>query len=146
MEKLDMFQSRFGKMDQFGWWDLERISADEGTQFDECQTRGVHLKLAAPGHREMNSQVEVTWRTLCTVAHSLMVHARVPKLFVYFALMYTTDHIFPVLPIKDIINEDGDTTTPPKLTTGTNLQCIIYACFIFRVLYGKLQCTLRQRR
>ena len=32
MDKLDMFQSRFGKIDQFGWWDLERISADAGTQ------------------------------------------------------------------------------------------------------------------
>ena len=30
MEKLDMFQSRFGKIDQFGWWDLEIISADAG--------------------------------------------------------------------------------------------------------------------
>ena len=27
MDKLDMFQSRFGKIDQFGWWDLERTSA-----------------------------------------------------------------------------------------------------------------------
>ena len=33
MDKLDMFQSRFGKIDQFGWSDLERISADAGTQF-----------------------------------------------------------------------------------------------------------------
>ena len=33
LDKLDMFQSRFGKIDQFGWWDLERISADTGTQF-----------------------------------------------------------------------------------------------------------------
>ena len=33
MDKLDMFQSRFGKIDQYGWWDLERISADAGTQF-----------------------------------------------------------------------------------------------------------------
>ena len=33
MDKLDMFQSRFGKIDQFGWWDLERISEDVGTQF-----------------------------------------------------------------------------------------------------------------
>ena len=47
MDKLDMFQSRFGKIDQFGWWDLKRISADAGTQFtstefkEECQTRGV---------------------------------------------------------------------------------------------------------
>ena len=33
MDKLDMFQSRFGKIDQFGWWDFERISADAGTQY-----------------------------------------------------------------------------------------------------------------
>ena len=33
MDKLDMFHSRFGKIDQFGWWDLERISADAGPQF-----------------------------------------------------------------------------------------------------------------
>ena len=33
MDKLDMFQSRFRKIDEFGWWDLERISADAGTQF-----------------------------------------------------------------------------------------------------------------
>ena len=33
--------------------------------------------------------------------------------------MYTTDHIFPVLPIKDLINKDGNPTTLYKLTTGT---------------------------
>ena len=72
-EKLDMFQSRFGKIHKFGWWDLERISADVGTQFtstefkDECQTCGVRLTLAAPEHQEMNGQVEATWRMLRTV-------------------------------------------------------------------------------
>ena len=102
MDKLDMFQSRFGKIDQFGWWDLERISADAGTQFtltefkEECKNRGVHLTLAAPEHQEINGQGEVTWRTLRTVAHSFMVHARVPEVYVHFALIYTTDHIFPV--------------------------------------------------
>ena len=80
MDKLDMFQSRFGHFDQFGWWDLERISADAGTQFtltdfnEECQTCGVRLTLAAPEHQDMNGQVEVTLRTLRTVAHALMVH------------------------------------------------------------------------
>ena len=110
MDKLDMFQSRFRKIDQFGWWDLERISADAGTQFtsteskDECQTRGVCLTLASPEHQAMNGKFEVTWRTLRTVAHTLMVHAIVLEVYVHFALMYTTDHIFPVLPIKDILN------------------------------------------
>ena len=42
MDKLDMFQSRFGKIDKFGYWDLEIIPAGAGTQFssmefqDEC--------------------------------------------------------------------------------------------------------------
>ena len=105
-----MFRSKFGKINEFGWWDLEIISADAVTQFtstefkDECQNRGVRLTLAALEHQEMNRQVEVTWRTLRTVAHSLMVHARVPEVYVHFALMYTTDHIFPVLPIKYMIN------------------------------------------
>ena len=124
MHKLDMFQSIFGKIDQFGWWDLERISADAGSQFtlteykEEFQTRGVRLTLAAPEHQEMNGQVEVTWRTLRTIAHALMVYARVPEIYVHFALMYTTDHIFPVLPIKDLLNEDSDPTTPYKPATG----------------------------
>ena len=33
--------------------------------------------------------------------------------------MYTTDDNFPVIPIKYLINEDGDPTTPHKLETGT---------------------------
>ena len=28
-----MFQSRSVKIDEFGWWDLEIISADAGSQF-----------------------------------------------------------------------------------------------------------------
>ena len=60
LEKLDMFQSRFVKINQFGWWDWERISEDAGTQFtstkfkEECQIRGVLLTLAAPEHQKMN--------------------------------------------------------------------------------------------
>ena len=125
MDKLDIFNSIFGEKAEFGWWDLERISADAGTQFtskefkEECQTRRVYLTLAAPEHQEINGQVEVTWRTLRTIAHSLMVHARVLEPYIHFALMYTTYQFFPVLPIKDMINKDGDPTTPRKLATGT---------------------------
>ena len=49
MDKVDIFQSKFGKIDEFGWWDLERISADVVSQFtsmefkEECQNCGFHL-------------------------------------------------------------------------------------------------------
>ena len=65
-----MFQSRFGKLDEFEWWDLERIQTDTGTHFTHKEfqeglfLRGVQLKLAAPEHQEMNVQVEITWWTL----------------------------------------------------------------------------------
>ena len=61
---------------------------------------------------------KVTWRTLCTIAHSLMVNARFLEAYINFALMYMADHILPVLLIKDLINEDEKPTTPYKLVTG----------------------------
>ena len=75
------------------------------TEFkDECQNSGFSLTLETPEHQDMNGKVEVTWRTLRTVAYSLMVHARVPEVNVHVALMYTKDHIFPVIPFKYLIN------------------------------------------
>ena len=37
MDKLDRFKSRFGKIDEFGWWDLERILVDASTQFTSTE-------------------------------------------------------------------------------------------------------------
>ena len=57
MDKItteEVMEYRFGKVDQFGWLDLETISADAGTQFtstefkEECQTRGIRLTLVSP--------------------------------------------------------------------------------------------------
>ena len=128
INKLDIFQSKFGEIDEFGWWGLEIISADAGTQLtltelkQECQTCGVFLTLEAPEHQEMNGQVEVTWRTLRIIAHFIMLHGRVSEAYINFALMYTIDHIFPVLTIKYLINEDGNLTMPFKLATSTKLS------------------------
>ena len=73
---------------------------------------------AAPKHQEINGNFEVTWRTLRTIEHSLIVHASVLEAYIHFALMYTTYHIFMVLPIKYMINKDGNPTTPFKISTG----------------------------
>ena len=69
------------------------------------QTCGVHLTVGAPENQEMKRQVEVTWRTLRTVAHSCIVHARVLEAYIHFALIYTTYQIFLFLPIKNMINK-----------------------------------------
>ena len=57
IDRLDIFQCRFGKMDKFGWWYLEIIPADAGNQFSltefkyECQTRSVCFTLASTEHQ-----------------------------------------------------------------------------------------------
>ena len=66
MDKLDMFQYKFGIIDKFGWCDLENISADAGIKFastqfkEEFQTCRFRLMLADSEHQEMNGRVKVT--------------------------------------------------------------------------------------
>ena len=37
MDKLDMFQSVFGKIEEFGWWDLKTNPSDAVTQFTSTE-------------------------------------------------------------------------------------------------------------
>ena len=57
MDKLDMFQARFGIVDKFGWWDMDVIQTDAGTQFtsrdfqEGLSVSGVWIALAVPYHQ-----------------------------------------------------------------------------------------------
>ena len=49
--------------------------------------------------------------------------------------MYTTNHIFPVLPIKHLVNQDGEPTIPQKMVTDikisvSNLCVLFYPCVV----------------
>ena len=64
-----------------------------------------------------------------------MLHKRVLEACIHFVLMYTADHIFLILPIKYLINEDGNITRPFKLATGTkpsisHLHVLFYPCVL----------------
>ena len=66
-----------------------------------------------------------------------MVHYRNSEAYIHFALMSTTDHISAVLPIKYLINEDSDPTTPFKLSTGTkssvsHLRVLFCPCVVWK--------------
>ena len=67
MDKLDMFQEIFGKVDEFGWWDMEIIKTDTGTQFtskeiqEGLSVHRVQLSFVSTDHQETNIQFEVTW-------------------------------------------------------------------------------------
>ena len=75
-----------------------------------------------------------------------MVHKRVSEKYINFELMYTNHHIFTVLAIRHLINQDGEPTASHKLTTGmkpsvSNLGVLFCPC----VAQKKLD-TLTERR
>ena len=83
VDKLDMFQAIFVKLDESVCRDMERIKNENDTQFTSkdfqkgISVYGVRLELVPPYHQEINGQVEVIWQTLQTIAHSIMVHAQI---------------------------------------------------------------------
>ena len=64
-----------------------------------------------------------------------MVHARVSDRYIQFFIIYMTDHLFPVLPIKHLVKQYGVTNMPQKLATGTksslsNLRVSLCPCVV----------------
>ena len=82
----------------------------------------------------MKGQVELICRTLCTIAHLLMVHVRVLEAYIDFTFIYTTDHIFLDLLIRDMINKNVQPNTPFKLATGTKTSVSHSRVLFFHVL------------
>ena len=48
-----------------------------------------------------------------------MLHTQVSECIYTFEFMYTTDHIFHVITIKQLVNQYYESTRPHKLETGT---------------------------
>ena len=107
--------------------------------------REVWLLLPAPDNQDMNDQVEVTWQTFWSIAHSIMVHPQVYDEYIHFELMYTTDDIFPFLPIKNLVNRDDEPTTPRKLTTGNKSSVSNWRIYYVYELYEGQLHTLTQK-
>ena len=64
-----------------------------------------------------------------------MVHVQVSDKYIHFALVYTKDNTFPVLPIKQFVNQDSEPNMPHKLATGTkpsvsNLRVLLCPCAV----------------
>ena len=74
------------------------------------------------------------WKTLQTIAYSIMVHARFSDEYMHFAIIHKTNHVFPGLPIKHFVNQDGEINTPHKLETGETPSvskiCGFFTCFV----------------
>ena len=53
-----------------------------------------------------------------------MVHAQFLEAYIHFVLIYTSNNILSVLPIKDLINEDDEPTTQFKIGIVTETSIL----------------------
>ena len=102
------------------YFNIERIKTDAGTQFvsedfrQHCLQHQISLSIAAPKHQEQNTIAERTWQSVAAIMRKILLHARLPETFSFFAVTYAA-HIFNVLPIKGSILPNGAQGTPYHL-------------------------------
>ena len=75
---------------------------------------------------------------LCTIKYGACTV--LGQIYINISLLYTTSHIFPVLPIKHLGNENGEPTTPHKLATEKTFS-IKPTCFILSMCFMKSNYT-----
>ena len=75
-------------------------------------------------------------REHCNLLHIQLwyTHGFLMNIFIYL-LIYTTDHIVHVIPIKHLVNQYSEPNTPHKLATGmkpsvSNLRVLLCPCLV----------------
>jgi hypothetical protein len=124
VQAIKEYSATFCMADAYGYIDIDRIEADAGSEFTSeefkqfCVSQRINISLAAPKHQENNHLAERSWQTIHRMAHSMLVHARLPDKYHFHAIRYAAT-IFNVLPVKNLFNVDGDICSPFELFTGT---------------------------
>ncbi len=124
----------------FGYLNIERIRADAGSQFtadqfkEHCRNSGIHLVLAAPKKKYQNHLAERTWQAVTTMGRSLLVHTWLPDTFMFSALVYAT-HIFSILPVQGLLNEEAVPSTHYQLFLVTSQPSPTFESLAVPLLY-----------
>ena len=97
IQAIKKFTADHGLVNEFGYGDVDKFKSDAGSQFtspefrDFCHETGINLSLAAPKRLSQNHLAERTWQTVTSMARLMLVHARLPDTFHYFAIRYATN-------------------------------------------------------
>ncbi len=100
------------------------VKSDAGTEYtlqefeQFCADKRVAVSFAPPKHQEGNHFAERTWQSLRKLARCMLVHARLPDMYLYHALLHAYN-VFNILPLKVFVTADGTVSTPFELFVGS---------------------------
>ncbi len=89
IEAITTFAAEHRLIRGFTFWDIEQIKSDAGTEFTSqefeqfCAEKRVAVSFAPPKHQEGNHFTERTWQYLRKLAQCMLVHARLPDMYLY---------------------------------------------------------------
>ena len=104
---------------------IHHIHSDAGTEFRSdtfrkwCGEIKINFNSAAPKHQEQNGLDKRLWGTIAKLVNTLLLYARLNRKFFYYAAKYT-QYIHDVIPVRDLLDENGLPTTPNYFATGRN--------------------------
>ena len=96
---------------------IHHIRSDAGSEFRSdmlrkwCGENNRKFNIAAPKHQEQNGMVERHWGTILKLANTLLIHARLNRKFIFYAVKYA-QYIHDVIPVKDLNDKHGFPITP----------------------------------
>jgi hypothetical protein len=79
-----------------GYSSFTEFTPQEFEQF--CADKRVAFSFAPPKHQEGNHFVKRTWQSLRKLAQSMLVHARLPDMYLYHALLHSCNMAFRIAP------------------------------------------------
>ena len=130
---------------------LRHIRSDAGSEFRSdtfrkwCSDNKIEFSSAAPKHQEQNGLVERHWGTICKLANTMMIHARLNRKFFYYAVLYA-QFIHDVIPIKDLKDASGLPTTPYFLGTNTKPNVRHFRVFGCPAIFKKYDFSSQGKR
>ena len=126
------------------------IRTDAGTAFtstkfiNECTSLGIKVEAAAPEHQEMNGICEAKWREVHNTANILLNNARLGGAFFHHAHAYAV-HIINVCPAKNVIDQDGNPTTPYQYSYQRKPSLANFRVFGCPTFFKRYEPTFRNK-
>ncbi|KAI2504658.1 Mitochondrial protein [Fragilaria crotonensis] len=120
-------------------------SAFTSTKFiSECTSLGIKVEAAAPEHQEMNGICEAKWREVHNTANILLNNARLGGAFFHHAHAYAVQ-ILNVCPAKNVIDQDGNPTTPYQYSFQRKPSIANFRVFGCPTFFKRYEPTFRNK-
>ena len=89
--------------------------------------------------------VERYWGTITKMANTMLLHARLNKKFFFYAVRYA-QRIHDVIPVKDLIDNQGLPTTPYYLLSGSKSNVKYFRVFRCPAVFKKYEFSDKGKR